>query len=630
MVHLERGQTEMSKRIVQKTNIAAKFGKRVVPSLDTTLYEAFDTIDGRHPWQTAVSDGFVAYPVKQLERGKVLYFNFALAREMGLIPADHPETLTPDLSAKILETFSIQILNEYDQQAGIDPKKVKLKENQFMATRYLQLQHANKQGKTSGDGRGIWNGTYKNNGVTWDVSSRGTGVTCLAPGAVEANRPLKTGATEFGYGCGLADVSELIGSAMLSEIFHHNGISTERVLTVIDLGKGCGIGVRAARNLIRPAHLFLYLKQGRLETLRAATDYLIQRQIENKEWKFSPRAKDRYRCMVRELARDFARFVSKLERDYIFAWLDWDGDNVLASAGIIDYGSIRQFGLRHDQYRYDDVTRFSTNLNEQRTKARQLIQVFAQAADFLETGKRRAVEAFETSQAVKDYDREYDRHLRAYFLHQVGFDQAQTKGLSTAAAEELYQSFLVLEKVKTQAPVKRLPDGVNRPAVFNMRAVLRELPRLLMTSLEDGVEGVKAEEILDIMSSSHAKKADVKLRDSLRGKIERFYRAYLVALKASGFDRSRPQTLKPFCLRAEDRNRAGRVTGNGAEFVVDELLKAKRRGVSQADLQLALTHFIAHQSPRGSVRLQPMSLQSPAGRLYQALVNIAFEWQEDI
>lgn len=623
----------MSKRLVQKNSVAAKFGKRVIPSLDPQPYDAFDTIDGRHPWQTAVSEGFVAYPVKQLERGKVLYFNFALAREMGLISESHPETLTPELTAKILETFSIQILNEYDQLLGIDPKKLKLKENKFMATRYLQLQHANKQGKTSGDGRGIWNGTYKNKGVTWDVSSRGTGVTCLAPGAVEANRPLKTGATEFGYGCGLADVSELLGSAMLSEIFHHNGIGTERVLTVIDLGKGCGIGVRAARNLIRPAHLFLYLKQGRIETLRRATDYLIQRQIENKEWKFSPSARDKYRCMVREIARDFARFTSKLERDYIFAWLDWDGDNVLASAGIIDYGSIRQFGLRHDQYRYDDVQRFSTNLNEQRGKARQLIQVFAQAAHYLETGKRRAVEAFENCQAVKDFDREYDRHLRTYFLSQVGFDDSQVAAISalkSGLAEELYQSFLVLEKTKTQAPMKRLPDGVNRPAVFNMRAVLREFPRLLLNGLEDGVTEIKAEELLDVMASSHAKKADLKLRGSLRKKMDRFQNAYALALKTAGFDFSRPETLKPLCERAEDRNRAGRITGNGAEFVVDELLKAKRRGVSQSELQLALTHFIAQQSPKGSVRLQPMSLQSGAGRLYQALVNLAFEFQEDI
>jgi hypothetical protein len=82
-------------------------------------------------------------------------------------------------------------------------------------------------------------------------------VTQLSPGAVEAQRPLKTGTEEFGYGCGLADTTELIGSAVFSEIFHRNGLSTERVLAIIDLGRGIGIGVRAAPNLFRPAHLFL-------------------------------------------------------------------------------------------------------------------------------------------------------------------------------------------------------------------------------------------------------------------------------------------------------------------------------------------------------------------------------------
>ncbi len=621
----------MSKRFVQKTNLQARFSRRT--NAPENAYSAFDAIDGRHPWQSAVPEGYVNYPVRRLEKGKVLYFNFALAREMGLIPAHHPETLTPELTEKILETFCIQIVNEYDQQNGFDPKKAKMKPHPHMATRYLQLQHANKQGRTSGDGRGIWNGSIKNNGITWDISSRGTGVTCLAPGSVEANRPLKTGAAEFGYGCGLADVSELLGSAMLSEIFHYNGIGTERVLTVIDLGKGCGIGVRAAPNLVRPAHIFLYLKQGRIEPLRRATDFLIERQIENRAWKFSPRAKDKYRCMVRELARDFARFTARLEREYVFAWLDWDGDNVLASAGIIDYGSIRQFGLRHDQYRYDDVQRFSTNLNEQRGKARLMIQVFAQCAHFLETGKRKGIETFAECQYVKDFDREFDLTLRRHFLFQVGFEESQINKLiadKRGAIEELYQSFLVLEKMKTKAGEKRLPDGVNRPAIFNMRAGLRELPRLLMNANEEGQMRVTAEEILDVIASAHAKKADVKLRGSLRAKIDRFERAYAQILKLAGWDATKPSSLKPFCLRAEDRNRAGRITGNGAEFVIDEILKAKRRGISQDELQAAIALFIAHQAPRGAAPSRPINLQSNAGRLYQALVNLAFEFQEDI
>ncbi|MBC7370503.1 MAG: hypothetical protein H7326_03000, partial [Bdellovibrionaceae bacterium] len=238
-----------------------------------SFYSSFGKLNGEHPWMEEVPEGYVAYRVRKLSSGKVAYFNFVLAKEMGLIDAQHPHQMTDELEAKLVETFAIQIINEYDELTKKRIPQDSILPNKFMATRYLQLQHSNKQGKTSGDGRGIWNGTVQSRGVTWDVSSRGTGVTCLAPGAVEANRPLKTGGTEFGYGCGLAEIDELLGAAIMAEIMHLQGIQTERVLCVLDLGKGYGIGVRAAQNLIRPAHLFLYLKQERHKELKAATDY---------------------------------------------------------------------------------------------------------------------------------------------------------------------------------------------------------------------------------------------------------------------------------------------------------------------------------------------------------------------
>jgi len=79
----------------------------------TASYEAFDQLDGSHPWQTAVPQGFILYPVRELRKGEVAYFNFDLAKEMGLIPKDHPEVLTAALKSKLLETFSLQIINEY-------------------------------------------------------------------------------------------------------------------------------------------------------------------------------------------------------------------------------------------------------------------------------------------------------------------------------------------------------------------------------------------------------------------------------------------------------------------------------------------------------------------------------------
>jgi uncharacterized protein YdiU (UPF0061 family) len=592
-------------------------------------------IDGRHPWQEKVPEGYVAYPVRKLDRGQVSYFNFALAREMGLIPSNHGDVMTPELEKKILETFCLQIINEYDQQNGLLPPKSELKTHPYMATRYLQLQHTNKQGKTSGDGRSVWNGTLRTKGVTWDISSRGTGVTCLAPGAVQANKPLKTGDDEFGYGCGLADVTELFGSSIMSEIFHLHGITTERMLTIIDLGRGTGIGVRAAPNLLRPAHLFLYLKQGRRDELKRATDYLIDRQSANGVWNFGAEHPERYQLMLRQIALSFARFAADLERHYVFAWLDWDGDNVLADAGIIDYGSIRQFGLRHDQYRYDDVQRYSTNLNEQRGKARLTVQVFAQLAEYLETGKRKSLESFARHSVVREFDREFDHRLRYTFLAQVGFEQKQIDELmakNKIAVERLYNAFTALEKTKTKAGMRKLPDGINRPAVFNMRRFLREYPTLVFGK-KDSLSAIPCEEVLDLIASSFAKRADLRLKGALREKVSSLQRAYIDLIKTAAGSSLNAAFVKSLIARSQDANRSGRITGNGSEYIVEAITKARRRGLTPAQIQTAIDLFIASQAPREKSRERktlPASLESPVGRLYQELLSIALEFEEDI
>lgn len=108
--------------------------------------------------------------------------------------------------------------------------------------------------------------------------------------------------------------------------------------------------------------------------------------------------------MLDELCYAFSQFTSQLERNYVFTWLDWDGDNVLADAGIIDYGSIRPMGLRHDKYRYDDVERFSTTLNEQKTKGRLIIQVFAQIVDFLNTKNKKPLQKFSKHPILKNLE----------------------------------------------------------------------------------------------------------------------------------------------------------------------------------------------------------------------------------
>ena len=80
------------------------------------MYEKFKELDGTHPWRNVSPDGYIDYRARYRPQGRVLFFNFPLAKEMGLIPEDHPSSINKDLEHVILDTFSLLIINEYKVQ----------------------------------------------------------------------------------------------------------------------------------------------------------------------------------------------------------------------------------------------------------------------------------------------------------------------------------------------------------------------------------------------------------------------------------------------------------------------------------------------------------------------------------
>lgn len=557
-------------------------------------YSHFEEIDGTHPWQENMGDQVVLYPVRELGRGKATYFNYRLAKEMGLIPESHPHKMNKELEKNILKTFSLQIINEFEQEQNIKYDPAIVKKNMYMATRYLQLQHDSRSGKTSGDGRSIWNGFIHYHGKMWDVSSRGTGVTKLAPGAVQANKSLQTGNEDFGYSCGQMEIDELYATAISSEIFHHNKIPTERVLAIIDLGKGLAIGVRAAPNLIRPAHLFLFLKQNDLKNLKASIDYMLARQVKNKEWTIIP-GKNRYDQFLEYVVESFAKFMSRLEVDYIFAWLDWDGDNILANAGIIDYGSIRQFGLRHDQYRYDDVERFSTTLSEQKSKARQLVQTFTQIMDFIKSGKKKNILEFKEHPAVKKFDKRFTYHYQKQRLYNIGFQKNDIEYLLenhfelTLKFENIFKYF---ETIKTQRKPEKVADGINHPAIFNMRDLLRELPKLMISH---GAVPVDPKALFEIMISNNASSKDNMFKENYHPKLLEFQEIYADLIEKTRRKRSALRVLKEIENRSRIINRAGRATGNAIILIVAKIISNLKSGFPVENVQELIEGYVESQ-----------------------------------
>ena len=563
------------------------------------MYEKFKQLNGKHPWRDVSPDGFVDYQARMRPQGRVVYFNFPLAKEMELVPADHPPIINKELEQVILDTFSLQIINEHDAQTGKKYAPESIKPNPYMATRYLQTQHRNKQGKTSGDGRSIWNGYLKTKKLTFDVSSRGTGATILSPGAQKSDGAVKTGDESFGYSSGLAELDEMLGSAVMSEIFYRQGIPTERCLAVIGFPDGTAIGVRSAPNLIRPAHIFRYLKQNRHTQLKASVDYFIERQIENRFWDFPGDKSARYATALNYLARSYGKMAAVLEEEYIFNWLSWDGDNMLASGAILDYGSIRQFAAKHDKYRFKDVDRYSASLREQRRWARLLVQVFAQAMAFIESGEKKNLSRFKGAKCLRIFDDAFEAERDYRVLWRIGFTPEQIDGLVQTAQREIkefHRALSYFEDLKISRGIERVPDGFTHKPVFLIRNLLRLLPAYYVAQAIGKVDEETAympdDIFCQIMAASYVPKKDLELTPSRISHIKNFQERYLRLVLAVG--EPLDASLRIIQERSAVINHRHRITGDAITFIVEEIIAMKGK-ITIEGLQDALDAFIESQ-----------------------------------
>ncbi|MGE0174495.1 MAG: protein adenylyltransferase SelO family protein [Oligoflexales bacterium] len=598
----------------------------------STGYEKILGIDGSHPFKDKVPGAYVEYQARRRKRGRVAYFNFDLAKEMGLIPKAHSHALTDELSETLLEAFAITIINEYDitHQVKIDPEEIK--PNRYMATRYLQLQHPNKRGLTSGDGRSIWNGYVKNNGKTWDISSCGTGATCLSPASAIHKKFYKTGDPNVSYGCGYATLSEGMIDVLLSEIMNLNNIATERVLCVVEFPNNFAITVRAGENLLRPSHFFNHLKQEQYQRLKNVTDFFIDRQLANKTWKKIPAGVNRYDFLLDRICETFAKITAQFESEYIFCWLDWDGDNILADGGIIDFGSVRQFGLFHHEYRFDDDERWSTNIKGQRLKARDITQTFAQLVDYLKTGKKKPQRAFANAPILKKFQAMFTEHKRWLLLARTGFTEAQASVLMRAnpkLVRQFEEVFSTFERAKSRKGPTRVPDGITWNAIYSMRDILRVLPRQLQAKFDF----VTAEKFLGIMRSSYATKKDVAPTFYKKRKAFFFQKYYMAMLAEVGkaMGKSVPEVLESVASRSEIINRYERITGDAVCVISDEIVNL-RKSMDSKELHEAIESFVKEQAlvPERRAAQRKKRFSKKASKLVSSIQEYLKEYREGL
>ncbi|MFL5784616.1 MAG: hypothetical protein ACJ76H_08415 [Bacteriovoracaceae bacterium] len=605
--------------------------KKAVES-ESRSYGAFSRINGQHPFKDNVPGGRVEYKARYKKGGKVAFFNFELAKEMGLLPKGHEEKLNPELEKEILRTFSIVIINEYDLINELKFSEDEIYPNTFMATRYLQLQHPDKSGRTSGDGRTIWNGNIRHNGTTWDVSSCGTGGTKLSPACNINKKFYQTGDPTISYGCGLSEVGEGLETLFFSEVLRKNGFRTERVLAIIEFDKGISINVRANPNLIRPSHFLGHLKQGNYETLKQVADHFCKRQMENKVWELTTfkTEKEKYQYMARQVAKDFAETAAKFEDEYIFCWLDWDGDNILMDGGIIDYGSIRQFGLFHAEYRYDDVQRFSTSILEQRQKARYIVQCFAQIADFLSTKKKKSLSQFRKDSTLEYFDKHFIFCKNRNLLQRIGFKKNHQEYLlkeQLQTVTKFRKIFSYFERAKSKRGKYKTADGITRDAIFCMRDILRELPQIYLTRGAD----LNPQEFMEVIKSSYAKKPDLRLTLLRVKQIKRFQSLYMSLVRSleKHANMTRPQFLLELTMRSSIINRYDRVTGDSITFIVQKVQRMRPK-LTAEELYMLAEEFSSYQNLDPDQKTETSEVPERHRNIMKGLTSIVRECREGL
>lgn len=593
-------------------------------------YSKFNELDGSHPFKKAVPNGYLDYQARTRHGGTLRYFNFSLAKEMGLVDKDHPEKINKRLEKTILDTFAIIIINEYDIENKKSYPDKDIKAGTYMATRYLQLQHPDKTGKTSGDGRSVWNGQLKHKGKVWDISSSGTGATSLSPACAKYNKFFESGDPSISYGCGYSEIDEGFATLVFSEVFQENKIETERILALIEFENGFSISVRAHQNLLRPSHFFNHLKQSSYDSLKQVVDYYIQTEKGKDDWKECPKNEKKYSFFLNKITSTFAKMAARFEDDYIFCWLDWDGDNILMDGGIIDYGSIRQFGLFHYEYRYDDVDRFSTTITEQKDKAKYIVQSFAQAVDYILTREKKPIQEFKKAECLIEFENIFEDAKDKNLLNRIGFSNKASDYLlknENATVKEFRKVFSHFERTKSSKGLIEISDGITWDAIFCMRDLLRELPQIYLA------RGEKVEdfEFVEIMKSNYALAEDLEINPYRKKMISQFQELYLKLIDSFSKNNKKNanQVLLEISMRSSIINKTERVTGDSITFIVERLSKMRKK-LSLDEIYHLVHDFALYQNLDPAFDQKQIKVDKKEEKILRDFFEIVRECREGI
>jgi hypothetical protein len=157
------------------------------------------------------------------------------------------------------------------------------------------------------------------------------------------------------------------------------------------------------------------------------------------------------------------------------------------------------------------------------------------------------------------------------------------------------------------------------------------MPRHL--SEKPACQTVDSREIFAWILSSQAVTRDRKMPETLRRDLQRWQQLYLRMLGQVTTPTTWKKTVELIKNRATIINFEGRITGNALIHIVDEILRYRRRGLSDAEVQSAIEELIETQTLNPDFALEG-SVKNPghqrAQPLMRSLLSVVHGFREDI
>ena len=177
---------------------------------------------------------------------------------------------------------------------------------------------------------------------------------------------------------------------------------------------------------------------------------------------------------------------------------------------------------------------------------------------------------------MQAFDKNFVDSKNRNLLLKIGFKKTHAEHLLKNHLEQVTKFrkvFSYFERAKSKRGAYKVPDGINRDALFCMRDILRELPQLYLARSTS----LSCSEFTEIIKSSYARKSDLRLTDIRKKQINRFQSHYLglIATLEKDLSVTRAQQLLELTMRASVINKYDRVTGDSITYIVQKVQKLR-------------------------------------------------------